>query len=91
MKNKSILLFNAIAMVCTISSCKKVVFVPSATSGSGIASHDNGFDANYDIVFDDSKVHRIDFVLTADEWSDMQADLADKTSGGGGPGRNIFK
>ncbi|MCO4818540.1 MAG: CotH kinase family protein [Bacteroidetes bacterium] len=86
MTNKTILILGTLISAFTLSACKKVVFVPSETSGSGIASHDNGFDANYDVVFDDSKVHRIDFVLSADEWSDMQADLADKTSGGGGPG-----
>jgi spore coat protein H len=86
MKNKTIIIACIIASTLTVSSCKKVVFVPSETSGSGSASHDNGFPADYDIVFDNSKVHRIEFVLSATEWADMQADLADKTSGGGGPG-----
>lgn len=78
-------------LVATVYGCKKVIFVPDeeiaeTNSGEGSATHDNGFPANYDIVFQESKVHRIDIVFTTKEWSDMQADLATKTQGGGGPG-----
>ncbi|MGB0850290.1 MAG: CotH kinase family protein [Bacteroidia bacterium] len=52
----------------------------------GLASHNNGFPADYDVVFEENKVQRIDIVFSSDEWSDMQDDLANKTAGGGGPG-----
>lgn len=67
-------------------SCKKEVFVADGQVNEGLASHNNGFPADYDVVFEENKVHRIDIVLSADEWSDMQTDLANKTAGGGGPG-----
>lgn len=86
MKNKLKYVLALTAIITAFTSCKKEVFVPSETGNSGTASHSNGFPADYDIVFDNSKVHRIEFVLSADEWSDMQADLAEKTRGGGGPG-----
>ena len=72
-------------------SCKKVIFVPDEevfidSTGLGSETHDNGFPANYDVVFDNSKVHRIEIVFTPEEWTAMQADLKVKTAGGGGPG-----
>ncbi len=85
MNNRFLKISLVLTITFVISSCKKEVFVPSDVL-SGTATHSNGFDPNYDIVFDNSKVNRIDIVFTADEWSDMQADLATKTSGGGGPG-----
>ncbi|MFT5512898.1 MAG: spore coat protein H, partial [Bacteroidia bacterium] len=78
-----------ILVLCTFvsfSACKKEVFVADDVVNNDRASHDNGFDADYSIVFDNSKVHRIDIVISAENWSDMQDDLAVKTAGGGGPG-----
>lgn len=86
MKNKSTYIITLLVTIGAFSGCKKEVFVPSETGNSGTASHSNGFPADYNVVFDNSKVHRIEFVLSADEWADMQADLAEKTKGGGGPG-----
>lgn len=76
----------SIILIFTAFSCKKVVFVPDGEVSGGLASHNNGFPANYDVVFDNSKVHRIEIVFTPQEWSDMQSDLASKIQGGGGPG-----
>ncbi|MBU2018913.1 MAG: CotH kinase family protein [Bacteroidetes bacterium] len=67
-------------------SCKKQIFVPDGSVNGGLASHNIGYPPNYTVVFDDSKVHRIEIVFTAEEWSDMQADLQSKIQGGGGPG-----
>ncbi len=39
------------------------------------ASHSNDFDPNYDVVFDQSKVNRIDLVLTEIEFSEMQSNM----------------
>jgi spore coat protein H len=38
-------------------------------------SHSNEFEPNYDVVFNQSKVNRIDIVLTATEFDEMQIDM----------------
>lgn len=89
MTNKFIKTAALILLVIGFIACKKVVFVPDdevVDQTEKSETHDNGFPANYDIVFDNSKVHRIEIVFTADEWAAMQADLASKVSSGGGPG-----
>ena len=47
-------------------------------------THSNGIVPNYDVVFEESKVHKIHIVFTTEEWSAMQADLTDVTGGSGG-------
>lgn len=84
MKNLYIIVF--VLLLILTGGCKKVVFVPDGQVSEGLASHDNGYPTAYDIVFDHSKINRIDIVFTSDEWDDMQADLATKIRGGGGPG-----
>jgi len=86
MKNRIFKITIALFTLLAIGSCKKQIFIPDGEVNEGLASHNNGFPTNYDIVFEQNKVHRIDIVFTADEWEDMQEDLADKTAGGGGPG-----
>ncbi|MFK8001049.1 MAG: CotH kinase family protein [Polyangiales bacterium] len=50
------------------------------------ASHGN-VDPNYDVVFGDGALHRIDLEISADNWAAMQADLSEILgSGGGRPG-----
>lgn len=77
-------------------SCRKEVFVlDSEITGVGLAdwttaTHSSSAIANYAMVFDQTKVNRIDLVLTSDEYKTMQDDLEDilgSSSGGqGGPG-----
>jgi spore coat protein CotH len=86
MINRTYKITTVLLIILTVISCKKQIFVPDGEVNDGLASHNNGFPADYDIVFEENKVHRIDIVFTSDEWDDMQADLASKTSGGGGPG-----
>ena len=84
MKNlKSILFcFTTIALF----SCKKEIFIPDEEKDmEGTESHSNGFQANYDIVFNQEKINRLNIIFTAQEWQDMQTDLSQKR-GGGGPG-----
>lgn len=75
-------------------SCRKEVFI---SAGEGLEdwtteTHSNNVAPNYDVVFEENKVHKINIVFTADEWAAMQADLTDVTGGssggpgGGGPG-----
>ncbi len=84
MKNLNILVL--ITFLLLAGSCKKVIFVPDGEVSEGLASHNNGFLTDYSIVFEENKVHRIEIVFSLEEWDDMQADLATKTRGGGGPG-----
>ena len=84
MRNLNILML--ITFLLLAGSCKKVIFVPDGEVSEGLASHNNGFPTDYSIVFEENKVHRIEIVFSSEEWDDMQADLATKTRGGGGPG-----
>ncbi|MFT5336872.1 MAG: spore coat protein H [Luteibaculaceae bacterium] len=69
-------------------ACKKEIFIPDGQVAGGLASHNNGNPARYDIVFDNTQVHKLVIEFSAEEWSDMQEDLEDKIGGstGGGPG-----
>lgn len=73
-----------VALATFNSSCKKQIFVPELTDS---ATHSNGFPANYDVVFNQNQVNKLEFVFTSEEWADMQADLSSKQSGGGPPGQ----
>jgi spore coat protein CotH len=68
-------------------SCKKEIFIPNKENiiDTESSSHSNGYPANYDIVFNQDKVNRLDIIFTAEEWQAMQTDLSQK-QGGGGPG-----
>jgi len=55
-------------------------------SGWGEESHSVNADPNYDVVFNQTVVNRIDIVLTSSEYQTMQSDLATLASGGSGPG-----
>jgi len=86
MKTKYVKIIVVLTLAFTVYSCKKQVFIPDGEVNGGLASHNKGYAADYDIVFDNSKVNKIEIVFTAAEWSAMKKDLADKTSGGGNPG-----
>jgi hypothetical protein len=94
---KNIILLGAgILTVGLLESCRKEVYVlDSEIAGVGLddwttASHSGSATANYAMVFNQTKVNRIDIVLTADEYETMQDNLEDilgSSSGGqGGPG-----
>ncbi|MFT4521583.1 MAG: spore coat protein H [Bacteroidia bacterium] len=91
MTNKIQILLLLIVGSQLLNSCKKEVFIPSDESNPlsdwTTATHSNNVDPNYDVVFEAGVVNRIDLVFTADEWADMQTDLADVLSkSAGGPG-----
>ncbi len=50
------------------------------------ATHGKGADLDFDTVFPDDEVLRMDITITAENWAAMQADLDANLSGGGGPG-----
>lgn len=78
MKRISILL--ALTMFFQLS-CQKEIFIedieilPTLTS----PSHGAGFDPDYDVVFEQKKVHRLDLVISSSDWSDMQSNLSTVT------------
>ncbi|MCP4869050.1 MAG: cellulosomal protein [Proteobacteria bacterium] len=54
--------------------------------GWGAESHCQGADANYDLLFDDTVVRRIDITMTAANYEAGLDDREDLLGGGGGPG-----
>lgn len=50
------------------------------------ATHSNDVDPNYDEVFDDTMVKRLDFVVTADRWQNMLDDMTASYGAFGQPG-----
>lgn len=56
------------------------------------ATHSNSATPNYDVVFNNDQINRLDIVITADDWQTMQDDLAEiqSSGGGGGPGGGSF-
>lgn len=81
----------AILSMSTFYSCQKDVFVPD---GDGLedwsaATHGQLDNPNYSIAFDQTRVNRIDLVISAKEYQTMQDNLSDilgAVSTGGGPG-----
>lgn len=69
-------------------SCKKEIIV---NAGDGLeawttSTHSDDVNGNYDVVFAQDKVHRMDIVIDEDDWEEMQDDLSEVT-GSGGPGQ----
>lgn len=83
------------ALVFIASACYKETFIEA---GQGlddwsITTHSSLASPNYDVVFPQDKVNRLDITIAASDWEDMQDDLDDlyggSSSGGGmagGPG-----
>lgn len=88
MKNISIKFLVVILAFGLMLSCKKEEFV---ASGSGLAdwttaTHSNSVSPNYDIVFNNSKVNRIDIVISEDNWKVMEDNLSDLVAQSTTPG-----
>ena len=86
-----------LALLIFISSCKEeesytLVFDDTEfeTPDWTDATHAKGADPDYDEVFDDSEVKRLDFVISAERWQGMLTDMENTYgsfgSGGGGGG-----
>ena len=72
-------------LLWSVTSCKKELFIPDEKSPAiDSSSHHNGFPPNYDVVFNQNQVNRINIIFTPNEWQAMQTDLDQKS--GGGPG-----
>ena len=50
------------------------------------ASHSGSAKPNYSVVFDDSKVNRMDIVINSKDWKSMQSELDDIIGNSAGPG-----
>lgn len=84
--------FSILSSMCALlilSACKKEVFIEG---GNGLAdwtaeTHGAFADPNYDVVFNQNTVNRLDIVIEADYWAAMQSDLQTIISSSGGPGQ----
>jgi spore coat protein H len=54
--------------------------------GWGLDSHCKGADADYDLLFDDTVVHRIDIEVSEEDYVATMEDLEEILDSGGGPG-----
>jgi spore coat protein H len=85
MKNRIVRISVYVLVLVAMFSCKKVIFVEDELTGDNIgsATHSNGLPANYDVVFNNETVNRIEIVFTAQEWADMQTNLTEVTRNSG--------
>jgi hypothetical protein len=88
MINKKLLYFLFVALF--IASCYKETFI---TAGEGLddwslSTHSSMATPNYDMVFPQDKVNRLDITINDSDWANMQDDLDDLYGGTstGGPG-----
>lgn len=99
MKRNSIIILLCAITVAAVTSCYKEVLEIKPDEGGGnnvegqgladwtTETHSNDVDPDYDIVFPNDKVQRLDIVIEPSEWTDMQTNLTSiQSSGGGGPG-----
>ncbi|PLX20061.1 MAG: spore coat protein [Salinivirgaceae bacterium] len=94
-KKMNLILTALIAMLLNLSCHEEVIIdTEQSSSGAGLSdwateTHSNDVDPNYDVVFPQDKVNRIDIVLSSDEWDAMLQDMTDNLgefgSGGGNP------
>jgi len=87
MRKINLRIFSIIVLITFVTSCRKEVFIPGEDNSNRPAdwtteSHSNNVEPNYDVVFNQTKVNKIHIVFTAQEWSDMQSDLATVKAGG---------
>jgi len=79
-----------IPLVALFISCKKEVTVePGGEYEDWTTTTHSSSTPDYDKVFTDSKVHRLDITIGADYWAAMQADMEElygSSSSSGGPG-----
>lgn len=85
---KALIYFLSFLTILLTFSCKKEALI---AGGNGLddwtaETHGYGATPNYDVVFDQSKVLRLDFVIEKEYWDAMQADLATIMASLGGPG-----
>lgn len=78
----------AIGALVALSACKKEAVI---NGGNGLddwtdATHGYNASPNYDIVFNQNEVMRLDFVIESDYWDAMQEDLVSIVSSSSGPG-----
>lgn len=80
-------IYLVIGLVLAFASCKEEIYI---TYGDGLEDWTEETHSSetpdYDAVFVQSQVNRIDLVFSSDDWSTMQSDLADAQTTSGGPG-----
>lgn len=88
MKTRKIII--AAGTVLALSACKKEAVINGGNGLNDWTETTHGYNAipNYDIVFNQNEVMRLDFVIAPDYWQVMQNDIESIYGGstGGGPG-----
>lgn len=76
-RTNKLFVFAALSVATLFTACKKETLIEG---GNGLTdwtaeSHGYGASPNYDIVFNQNEVQRLDFVIEADYWQAMQEDV----------------
>ncbi len=84
-------IYLAILLIGVLFSCRKGDLTNDEIDLTDYAdwsddTHSNMVSPNYEVVFKQNEVRRFDINISSDDWSAMQADLAENLSSGGGPG-----
>jgi spore coat protein CotH len=92
MRTRTWALFGGFLILFAFTSCYKETFIASGTGLDDwtFSTHSGLASANYSVVFDQTKVNRLDFVIEEEDWEIMQDNLEDivgSTSNGGGGGQ----
>ena len=82
---KLISLFALTILLSITSACRKAPMENLETPDWSEYTHGNTTSPDYNMVFKQDEIIRIDIVISADDWSIMQTDLAANLTGGGGP------
>ena len=90
MKRISINIIFAVAFIgAALTSCKKEAIIEGGNELSDWTAETHGYGAtpNYDIVFNQNEVQRLDLVITPEYWQAMEDDMESIYGGlSGGPG-----
>lgn len=88
MKNNLFKSSLALLVLMISISCNKQIFIESGTGLAdwSAATHGSSADPNYELVFQDDSVQRIDIVISAEDWTDMQSNLSTVLAGSSGGG-----
>ena len=86
---KLISLFALTILLSITSACRKAPMENLETPDWSEYTHGNTTSPDYNMVFKQDEIIRIDIVISAENWSVMQDDLAANLSGGGGPPGSI--
>ncbi|NQV02449.1 MAG: hypothetical protein HQ542_07375, partial [Bacteroidia bacterium] len=83
---KRLILFAFLAVMVILNACRKAPVADLDLTDWSEYTHGNTTSPDYNVVFKQDEVLRIDIVISTEDWETMQADLAANLGGGGAPG-----